>query len=71
LIATIDKHNIAEKSPKNIGRMDFIFQLHPLIQREIGDYNKRIIIGTAVVVKPRWGHFGVKNEELRMEILRI
>jgi hypothetical protein len=44
-----------KKSLQRIDQIDFIFNLHPLIQRKISNYKKRIIIGTAVVHGSRWG----------------
>jgi hypothetical protein len=50
-----------KKNPQRIDRMDFIFNLPPLIQRKISNYKKRIFVGTAVVHGSGWGHLGMKN----------
>jgi len=41
--------------------MDFTFDLHPSIQRKFSNYRKKVVFGTAVVVKPRWGHNKIAN----------
>ena len=45
--------------------------IHPSIQWKIIDYGEWIVFGTAVEYRPRWGHLGMKIEDLKMEILRI
>jgi len=59
-----DEKYCDEETEKNWSDGEHCY-LHPSIQRKISDYSERIVFGTAVDYRPRWGHN--MNVDLRFE----